>query len=146
MSFSNLRFDFLLENSLSKGFTLYLMQDIFWYLVKYVICLMLFYKGFYYPASIYLLNDNNRNTRVSSETCTKLTIKRRSGVFVDNFVHISHIVLVFLLLTLSRQIEAGSYVTFIQMSISQGTTLSLERNKCPQFCTFIRSLSSPLKA
>ena len=112
MSFSNLRFDFLLENSLSKGFTLYLLQDI-WYLVKYVICLMLFYKGFYYPASIYLLNDNNRSTRASSEICTKLTIKRRSGVFVDNFVHISHIVLVFLLLTLSRQIEAGSYVTFI---------------------------------
>ena len=51
---------------------------------------------------------NNRNTRTRSEICSKLTIKiperrhwRRSGVFV-NFEHISHLVLVFLLLTLSK--------------------------------------------
>ena len=39
-------------------------------------------------------------------TCSKLTIERRhwrcSGVFIVNFKHISHLVLVFLLLTLSR--------------------------------------------
>ena len=37
--------------------------------------------------------------------CSKLTIetlKRRSGVFIVNFEHISHLVLVFLLLTLSK--------------------------------------------
>ena len=41
--------------------------------------------------------------------CSKLTINtperrqwRRSGVFMVNFEHISHLVLVFLLLTLSR--------------------------------------------
>ena len=42
-------------------------------------------------------------------TCSKVTIKtperrhrRHSGVFIVNFEHISHLVLVFLLLTLSR--------------------------------------------
>ena len=58
---------------------------------------------------IYLLKVNNRNTRTRCEICSKLTIKtperryqRRSGVFIVNFEHISHLVLVFLLLTLSR--------------------------------------------
>ena len=46
--------------------------------------------------------------------CSKLTIKtperrqsRRSGVFIVNFEHISHFVLVFLLLTLNMQLTAG---------------------------------------
>ena len=45
----------------------------------------------------------------SCEICTKLTLKtperrhqRRSGVFVVNFEQISHIALVFLLLTLGK--------------------------------------------
>ena len=61
------------------------------------------------PAGIYLLKVNNRNTRKRCEICSKLTIKtpnrrqwRRSGVFIVNFKHISYLVLVFLLLTLSR--------------------------------------------
>ena len=48
------------------------------------------------------------------EIYSKLTIKtlerrqwRRSGVFIVNFEHISHLVLVFLLLTLSRYMPAG---------------------------------------
>ena len=52
---------------------------------------------------------NKRNTRTRCEICSELTIKtpeqrhsRRSGVFVVNFEHISHLYLVFLLLTLSR--------------------------------------------
>ena len=43
------------------------------------------------------------NTRTRCEICSKLTIKtperrqwRRSGVFIVNFEHISHLVLVFL--------------------------------------------------
>ena len=48
---------------------------------------------------------NNRNTRTWSKTCSKLTIKirqrRRSGIFIVNFEHILHLVLVFLLLTLN---------------------------------------------
>ena len=58
---------------------------------------------------------NNRNTRTRCEICSKLTIKtpercqwRRSGLFIVNYEHISHLVLVFLLLTLSRQIPAGN--------------------------------------
>ena len=51
---------------------------------------------------------NNRITRTRCEMCSKLTTKtperrqwRRFGVFIVNFEHISHLVLVFLLLTLS---------------------------------------------
>ena len=60
------------------------------------------------PAIIYLLRVNNRNTRTRCEICSKLIIKTpegchwgRSDVFIVNFEHISHLVLVFLLLTLN---------------------------------------------
>ena len=60
------------------------------------------------PAGIYLLKVDNRNTRARCEICSKLTIKtperrhwRRSDVFIVNFEHISHLVLVFLLLSLN---------------------------------------------
>ena len=59
-----------------------------------------------HPAGIYLLRIDKRNTRARCEICSKLTIKtperrqwRRSGVFTVNFEHISHLVLVILLLT-----------------------------------------------
>ena len=61
------------------------------------------------PVGIYLLKVNNGNTRKRCEICSKLTIKiperrkwHRSVIFIVNFEHISHLVLVFLLLTLSR--------------------------------------------
>ena len=57
----------------------------------------------------YMFEVNNRNTRTRNEIGSKLTINiperrhwRRSGNFVVNFEYISHLVLVFLLLTLSR--------------------------------------------
>ena len=60
-----------------------------------------------YPAGIYLLKINNRNTRTRCEICSKLTVKTperrhwlRFCVFIVNFELISHIVLVFLLLNL----------------------------------------------
>ena len=60
------------------------------------------------PNGIYLFKVNNRNTRTRCEICSKLTINtperrqcRRSGVFIVSFEHISHLVLVFLLLTLN---------------------------------------------
>ena len=63
---------------------------------------------------IYMFKVNNRNTRPSCEICSKLTIKtpeqrhwRCSGVFIVNFEYISHLALVFLLLTLRRQMPAG---------------------------------------
>ena len=67
-----------------------------------------------YPAGIYPLKVNNRNTRTKCKICSKLTIKtpeqrhwRRSGDFVVNFEHISHLVLVFLLLTFNMLLPAG---------------------------------------
>ena len=58
------------------------------------------------PANIYLLKVNNRNTRKRYEICLKLTIKaperRRSGAFIVNFEHNSHLSLLFLLLTLNK--------------------------------------------
>ena len=57
------------------------------------------------PAGIYLVKVNNRNTRTRCEICLKLTInipqrrqtkRHRSGIFIINFEHISHLVLVFL--------------------------------------------------
>ena len=60
------------------------------------------------PAGFYLFKVNNRNTRTRCEIRSKLTMKtperrqwRRSGVFIVNFERISHLVLVFLLLTLN---------------------------------------------
>ena len=58
-------------------------------------------KFTYNPAGIHLLKVNNRNTRARCEMCSKLTVIR-SGVFIVNFEHISHIVAVFLLSSLSR--------------------------------------------
>ena len=61
-----------------------------------------------YPVGNYMFKGNNRNTRATCEICSKLTIKtpeRRywhcSGVFIVNFEHISHLVLVFILSTLN---------------------------------------------
>ena len=61
-----------------------------------------------FSAGNYLLKVNNRNSRTRCEICSKLTTKtpegrqwRRSGVFIVNFELISHLVLVFLLLTLN---------------------------------------------
>ena len=61
------------------------------------------------PAGNYMFKVNNRNAKTRCEICSKLTIKiterrqwRHSGIFIVNFEHIPHLVLVFLLLTLSR--------------------------------------------
>ena len=51
------------------------------------------------PAGMYLLKVNNRNTRARCQICSKLKImiperrqSRRSGIFIVNFEHISHLV------------------------------------------------------
>ena len=51
-----------------------------------------------FPANIYVLKVNNRNTRKRCEICSKLTIKipeqrhwRRSTVFTVNLEHVSHL-------------------------------------------------------
>ena len=62
----------------------------------------------WFLGSIYLLKVNIRNTRTRCEICSKLTIKTPkqrpldfSGLFIVNFEHILHFVLVLLLLTLN---------------------------------------------
>ena len=63
-------------------------------------------------AGNYMFKVKNRNT--SCEICSKLTIKtpeqhqfHHSSVFIVNFEHISHLVLVFMLLILRRWMPAG---------------------------------------
>ena len=69
------------------------------------------YQGFIFefPAGNYMFKVNNGNARTRCEIYSKLTIKtperrhwRRSGVFIVNFEYISHLILMFLLLTLNR--------------------------------------------
>ena len=55
------------------------------------------------------VNKKKKQNRIRREICSKLTLETperwdscRSDVFIVNFKHISHLVLVFLLLTLSR--------------------------------------------
>ena len=74
------------------------------------------------PAGIYLLKVNKRNTRTRYEICSKLAIKiperhhwRRSGIYIMNFEHISHLVRVFTLLTLSRLMPAGTEHLVVQL-------------------------------
>ena len=61
------------------------------------------------PAKHHLFKVNNRNTKKRCEICSKSTMKTsqkrhwsRSGVFVVNSEHISHLSLVFLLLNLNK--------------------------------------------
>ena len=63
-----------------------------------------------YQANIYLFKVSNRSTRKRCEIFSNLTIKtperRRSVVFIVNFENISHLFLVFLLLTLNKEMLA----------------------------------------
>ena len=65
-------------------------------------------KGRLYPAYIYLFKVNNRNSRKGCQICEKVIIKtpeRRQlhpGIFIVNFEHISHLFLVFQLVTLDK--------------------------------------------
>ena len=55
------------------------------------------------PAGNNMFKVNNRNTRTRGEICSKLTI----NIFIANFEQISHLVLVFLLLTLISKCRLG---------------------------------------
>ena len=76
----------------------------------------------------YMFKVNKRNAKTRCEICSELTIKtpeprqwRRSGVFIVNFEYISHLVLVFLLLTLNRQMPTGNVTrgNFVHYTISR---------------------------
>ena len=64
-----------------------------------------------FPANIFLFKAYNRNTWKRCEICSELTIKHKNDVsrsrdLIINFEHISQIFLVFLLLTLKKQMIA----------------------------------------
>ena len=91
------KFDYV-KLSLRKSFCLLSLSTIT-FLTNILRCLL----------NIYLFKVNNRNTRKRWEICSSLPIKalersqwRRSGVFFVNFENISHLYVVFLLLTLNR--------------------------------------------
>ena len=93
-----------------------------------------------FPANIYLLQVNYKNTRKRYEICSKLTIKtqeqrqwRLSGVFTVNFGHISNLFIVFLLL-----LWTGKYL----LGFSRGTKKKtynryLYGGDSEQLCCFI---------
>ena len=83
---------------LSYNFDIFMFQvesDISRYLNKTCCC------G-YCPGDIYLFKVKNRNTGKRCEICSKLTIKTPERRFIVNLEHISHLFLVFLLLTLNK--------------------------------------------
>ena len=93
---------------------------------------------------------NSRNTTASCEICSTLTIKTlerrhwpRSGVFIVNFEPISHLVLVFLLLTLSRQMPTG-WTKYLEQSkeIKQNIMVTESFDNCVKSVR-IRSYSGP---
>ena len=68
----------------------------------------------YYLRKHLLVKVNNSNTRKMGEICSKLKINARewrrgncSDVFIVNFEHVSHFLLVLLLLALIKEILAG---------------------------------------
>ena len=78
-----------------------------------------------YPSILHKQNPfhNNRNTRKRCEISSELKIKttkrcqkRRSGDFIVSFDHISHLFLVFLLLTLNKSARGG-YFTLHVLSV-----------------------------
>ena len=77
-----------------------------------------------YPIGVYLLKVNNRNSRIRCEICSKLTIH-----FIVNFEHISHLILVFLLLTLNMELPAG-YMHFFSLPICKMFIISLFEKSC----------------
>ena len=96
--------------STTRDFKLYLCSAVTWLFHSISFGRKSWVKFFlrYFTANIYLLKVNSRNTTKRCEICSKLTIKiperrlwRRSGVLIVNFEQISHLFLLFLLLTLN---------------------------------------------
>ena len=91
------------------------------------------------------------------------TPERRSGVFIINFEHISHLVQAFLLLTLNMKLTAGFILQIIHHALLQGLfekylplnpflitqkmKFSIKDffSKCGQISCFLRILSNLLK-
>ena len=84
-------------------------------------------------ASNYMFKVSNNNTRTRRDICSKLTIKTlerrhklRSGVFIVNFEHISHLVLVFIVNF--KQVNADLDSRGLSRSISISKTFNMVQN------------------
>ena len=95
--------------NLDDQFRKYRMWYHMWLLYFCFFCILKYIVGNPFlanPANIYLLKVSIKNTRKRCKISSKLTIKTlqryrscRSNVFIVNFKHISHLFLVFLILT-----------------------------------------------
>ena len=87
---------------------------------------LIFYFSFHKSPQLHVANNFYHKTEPS---------RRLSGLFIVNFEHISHLVLVFLLLTSSRWMSAGSNF----LDSTEGTPILFTRwkwNKCFDRCKF----------
>ena len=105
----------------------------------YTFCLVI-------PGGIYLLKVNNRNTRTRCEICSNSTIKtpkrrqwRRFGVFIVNFENISHLVVVFLLSTLT----AGRILFCFSGDGEEGWWSETVARRCSVKKVFLENLPNP---
>ena len=87
----------------------------------------------YIPASIYLPKVNNRNTRTRCEICSQRRQQRHSIVFIVNFEHISHLVLVLLLLTYEHVIAGWDIDTFYDNKIQRGYRNDFQLEQLSQY-------------
>ena len=92
-----------------------------------------------HPADIYQLKVKNRNTRTRCEICEKLILKTperrywgRSSVFLVNFEHISHLVLMFLLKNL-KNLHFKCVLSNLQCLIS-GACIYLTKHFTHELC------------
>ena len=90
-----------------------------------------------FQANFYLFKVNNIHIRISCGICSKLTINstefRRPDVFIDNFEHVSLLILVFLLLTLG-------ICLFDRLDTAQKMKFSSKDffSKCDQIRSFLK--------
>ena len=106
-------------------------------IIKLVFLFLIFwpiFTGFTY-SRIYLFKVKKENTKTMCKICSKLPIKTpatlhwlRSRVFIVNFEQISNIVLVFQLLTLTREDWPG---IIFHCKSPLGWSLSTSCGKCP---------------
>ena len=86
------------------------------------------------PANKYMPKVNIKNTKTKCETCSDLTVNTsgrrhclRSGVFIVNFEHIPHLILVSLLLVLNRQMFTRN-LCFMVLYIHPSRTTPLTKH------------------
>ena len=87
--------------------------------MHYFIRIPKYFFDLHTPVGQYMFKVDNRNNRKRCEICSKLTTKtlerrygRHSDVFIVGFEHILNLVLIFLLVTLSRQMPTGTHTNF----------------------------------